>query len=443
MEATTGENEKRLLAATVRERLIGKRNIILYKELLENKIPIFLKNYLQNSVQKFVHTEEPVQFKNSKRFDLEDEKINQLKSSIIRAYEQATIFSRDELGEIINRTVRLQFDLLVKPGTTLLKIFYRNKSDRIQNDILQILQGLDDRRIFIQTLITNIREFDQYHIVEVDFKNLLHKTEKEVYEVNFVSAFISDVSAFAEFLGYIHGRKTDRMRLDLLKLLISERNHNEYESLFNEYKEDTIEISHIPSLFKTNNRNKDGLNETPGHDEDEIEKFIMSPVDEAGLQDIDEKSRLYESEIKQSFGQDTGQVDGPENGEIASEGIPETSVNGNGNNKNKHPIITNVWKDPMDMVITRSKIEAQPSGPLNSLEILIDEKSKKFIIKRIFKNDDFAYTEFIKKLEKISSWKKAKRVIDTELMSRAVQPFSKEALRLGDLVFNRYFPKKH
>jgi hypothetical protein len=115
MESATGENEKRLLAATVRDRLIGNKNIILYRELLDKKIPTFLKNYLQNSVQKFIHTEEPFQFNNSRRFDFEYRKVIELRNSLIKAFEEATIFSRDELIEIINRTVSLQFNLLVKP----------------------------------------------------------------------------------------------------------------------------------------------------------------------------------------------------------------------------------------------------------------------------------------------------------------------------------------
>jgi len=438
MESTSGENEKRLLAATVRERLIGNRNIILYKELLDNKIPKFLKNYLQNSVQKYVHTEEPVQFNNSKRFDLEDEKINHLKILIIKAFEEATIFSRDELIEIINRTVRLQFDLLVQPGATLIKIFYRNKSDRVQNEILQILDGLEDRRIFIKTLIKNIREFDQYHIVEVDFKNLLHKTEKEVYETNFIAAFLSDVLAFAEFLSYIHGRKENRMSADLVKLLLTERNNNSYADRIKAYNEDTIEISKIPQLFgEIKDQVVNSVDDT-NQDDDELEKFIMNPNETIQPIGLNDKSKLYESEIRLSFGESEKTFDGDDSdAELADSSSAVRPAKG------KHPIITNVGKDPLDMIITRSKIEEQPSGPLTSLEYLIDEKSKKFIIKRIFKNDDFAYTQFIRKLEIIHSWKKAKMVIDKELLNRSVQPFSKEALRLGDLVFNRYFPKKN
>jgi len=49
----------------------------------------------------------------------------------------------------------LQFDLIVRPKATLLKIFYKDKSDRIQNEILQILDGLGDNRIFIKKVIEN------------------------------------------------------------------------------------------------------------------------------------------------------------------------------------------------------------------------------------------------------------------------------------------------
>ncbi len=74
---------------------------------------------------------------------------------------------------------------------------------------------------------------------------------------------------------------------------------------------------------------------------------------------------------------------------------------------------------------------------------LIDEKDKKYIQKKIFDNDIRAYNEFIRQLEPIDSWKEAKKMIDNELVMRSIEPFSKEALRLGDLVFNRYFPKSH
>jgi hypothetical protein len=437
MESATGENEKRLLAATVRDRLIGNKNIILYRELLDKKIPTFLKNYLQNSVQKYIHTEEPFQFKNSKRFDFEYNKIVNLKNSLIKAFEEATIFSREELIEIINRTISLQFNLLVKPNSTLLKIFFRNQSERIQTEILQILEGLDDRRFLIKMLIKNIREFDQYHIVEEDFKKILEQTNKKVYKDNFINAFISDVIALTDFLSMIHGYENKKIDINLLKLLLIERNLKQYSCVFDGFPDTKIDIERI-SLLLTNFLNgEDG--DSNLEDDDEIEKFMMVPfADDQRDEFSDQRSRLYRKEIEKRFDKLEGDKQTLSN---ISDGDNKTGVEKPVTNR-KIPIVTNVGKDRLDMIIKRSNIEKQPDGPLYSLRRIIDEKDKKFIQKKIFDNDIRAYNEFIRQLELIDNWKEAKKVIDNELFMRSIEPFSKEALCLGDLVFNRYFPKR-
>jgi hypothetical protein len=439
MESATGENEKRLLAATVRDRLIGNRNTIQYRELLDKKIPTFLKNYLQNSVQKYIHTEEPFQFNNSKRFDFEYSKISELKNSLIKAFEEATIFSREELIEIINRTVSLQFNLLVKPNATLLKIFFKNKSERIQTEILQILEGLDDRRIFIKMLITNIKEFDQYHIVEEDFKNILDETYKKVYQDNFIQSFVNDIITFSDFLGMIHGYEHKKIDINLLKLLLVERNLNQYLPAFDIYSDTSIDIDKIALLLTNYLTNKKGGN-SDLEDDDEIEKFMMVPFSDDQRDNFnDQGSKLYKNEIERSF-----ENLNKNKGTFSTSNDNSYQINIEQSDTDRNlPKITNVWKDPLDMVIKRSNIEKQPDGPLHSLSRLIDEKDKKYIQKKIFDNDIRAYNEFIRQLEPIDSWKEAKKMIDNELVTRSIEPFSKEALRLGDLVFNRYFPKSH
>ncbi len=438
MESATWENEKRLLATTVRDRLIGNRTTIQYKELLNNKIPTFLKNYLQNSVQKYIHTEEPFQFNNSKRFDFENTKIIELKNSLIKAFEEATIFSKEELTEIINRTVSLQFNLLAKPSTTLLKIFFKNKSERIQTEIIQILEGLDDRRVLIKVLIKNIKEFDQYHIVEEDFKKIFSKTFEEVYQDDFIKSFMSDVIAVADFLDMIYGYENKQIDMNLLQLLLKERNLTQYIRAFYGYSEPKIDHTKIALLLRKYLTDKEHVDSDL--DDDEIKKFMMVPCsDDHRDYFAEQSSKLYENEIDRSFDQ-VGQAN------RATSIIDETKYQkplGVSDTDKKFPKVTNVWKDPMDMVIDRSLIEKQPDGPLYSLKRLVDEKDRKFFEKKIFNNDIRSYNEFIGKLDGIDNWKEAKRIIDNELFIRSIEPFSKEALRLGDVVFNRYFPKSH
>lgn len=423
MASTTGEKEKQLLAETVQERLIGKKNSVLFKELLDDKIPTFLKNYLQNAVRKIVHTEEPIQFKNSKRFDFEYQKISQLRISLIKAFEEATVFSREELSEIINKTVSLQFDLLVRPNSTLLKIFYKDKSDRIQNEILQILGGLGDNRIFIKNLIKNIKEFDQYHIVEDDFKKLLQQTEKQIFQQNFLATFISEVRNFSEFLGMIRGCENQKINVEFVKLLLEERSLNGYSAIFDFYEKETIDIEGLILLFK--NYAENGKNEGQKSETDDIDNFLFLSMPE------ERKSDLVD------FTQNNTKNTAANN----SEGQNQEKKKPTRNKINKVTIISS--DDPYNQIIERSQIEKQPEGPIEPLIELIEEKEAKFLIKRVFNSRKTEYDKFIERLEAIDNWKKAKEIIDVELNLRGIKPFSKEALKLGDLVFNRYFPERH
>lgn len=433
METTSGDNEKQLLAAAVRERLIGNRNYILYKDLFDKKLPAFLKNYLQNSVQKFIYTEEPLQFNSSKRYDFEDEKINRLKNELIKAFEEATVFSFDELTNIINHTVALQYDFLVRPSATLLNIFYRNKSEQTKTDILRVLEALDDERIYIKTLIRNIKEFEQYHIVEDNFKNLLAKTEEETYSQNFMRSFLSDVSAFANFLELLYGAEDKKLSVDHVKLLLVQRDLRPYLSSFDQYNGNKVDLDDIASMLIDYFVNKK-IKRAKEFDSavDEIERFITESLGEERIDELPAApTATYETEIERSFS-DTASG--------TTESVPARPREGK---KKKHPKITHTWKDPLDMIIERSKIEAQPKGPLVSLLSLIDLKDEKFIKKRIFGDDDSAYQEFIRRLDGLDNWKEAKKYIENEFLARGIDSFSKEALRITDLVFERYFSKKH
>jgi len=424
MESTTGENEKRLLATTLRERLIENKNTIIYKELLDENLPIFLKNYLQNRVQKFFHTDEPFQIKNSKRYDFSYTKIKEYKQQLHQAFEEATLFNKEEITEIINRTVGLQFDLLVNPQQTLIKIFYKNKSERTQADILQILKGLIDDRIFIKRLREKIKEFDQFHIIEDDFKKLLTEIQNEIYGEDFIPAFISDVKAFLEFISHIKGTAENAINKDILLLLLDERNLNQYEQAFQttSNNNDWIDLNEILIILQESDGNNSAATVTETNEiDDDLEDIIVSVV---------EPDQLETEQVKEDISTIEKDSDNVHIKKIDTKG------------KKHHPKIE-AWTDPQNFIIDRSMIEHQPIGPLFSLNSLIDDRSKRLIQKKIFKKDDLAYHTFIRKLEEIDNWKEAKQVIDDELMMRSIQPFSKEALKLGDLVFNRYFPKKN
>lgn len=404
MENTPGENEKRLLASVLRERLIERKNTITYKELLNEEMPAFLRNFLQKRVQKHFLTDEPFQFNNSKRYDFNHEKIKSLIEELRTAFEEATLFTKDEISEIINRTVGLQFDLIVAPKKTLKKIFFKNKSERTQADILKILLGLSDNRIFIKNLIVQIKQFDQFHVVEEDFDKILKKAERDAYESDFIAAFFSDVEIFLQFLCHINGKEQRTINRDILKLLLIERNVPQYYEAFNSVHSanDWFEADDVSKLLTAHFKKLENGDKS----DSTLDKYIASIIKEkkdSGEYEFDEETRT---------------------------------------DSEKHYPKIEAWKEPQDFIIRREMIEYQPEVTLVSLFKLFDDKNKKLIQKKIFKKDEEAFDNFVKRLDEVDNWKEAKTIIDDELMMRSIQPFSREALALGDIVFNRYFPQK-
>ena len=79
---------------------------------------------------------------------------------------------------------------------------------------------------------------------------------------------------------------------------------------------------------------------------------------------------------------------------------------------------------------------------MGGLRQMIDSKTEKIFVKKLFANDQNAYDHLIKKLEESESWRVAKILIDNELFKRDVDPFSREAIKLVDLVYSRYYPEE-
>jgi hypothetical protein len=98
-----------------------------------------------------------------------------------------------------------------------------------------------------------------------------------------------------------------------------------------------------------------------------------------------------------------------------------------------------VFSDDDYFIVQKIKIERQPPGPYPSIFEFIKEKDWKKFAKKLFKKDEDSFKRFVIKIDSLSKWRDAKQVIDWEFEKRHLDPYSKEAVRLGDVVFAKYF----
>lgn len=80
-------------------------------------------------------------------------------------------------------------------------------------------------------------------------------------------------------------------------------------------------------------------------------------------------------------------------------------------------------------------------GELEDINTLISSRDRKKIIKKIFNRDAKACEEFFELINSTRTWDIAAIIIEDLFVGREINPYSKEAIKLGNLVYLRYFSK--
>jgi len=76
--------------------------------------------------------------------------------------------------------------------------------------------------------------------------------------------------------------------------------------------------------------------------------------------------------------------------------------------------------------------------PLNSL---FDQKQRKAIIKKLFRNNHAEFEQFVQELEAIKDWPEALKRVEGELSKREISLHNPDAVLFTDILFSRYFPE--
>lgn len=471
MRNTGWHSEKHELCNILQERVLEGRKQITYSELIEKNLPGFFRSFLKSQIKRYFDQENPVKIEKNSRYDLHFDEIQQELGRLKEAIQQSTLFTADEISDAIDKTVSLQIDYFVKPRTILERVFYKSKESRSQKEILQAILGISDNRIYIQELIKKIKSNSTANISKSEFARLAREVETFVYQQDTISVFLQDVSVLLEFLSIIHNQTITTLKVNLLPEMLLARNLNKLTELAqSNASEKAYTLKQIEELlqttpetfpFKNNGRDNKKKKNFPSSDWQE-EIFYNDKTDMHPFLDFSEKSEqpdepaekkkttaktgnkvFFASGRSQTIG--AREIESLNRKEKETPKVKKPKIIYKGEEKN-FPSKTGLHgrhaDEPENMMIDRKMIENQPEGPIPSLSKIIDSRSRKILIRKIFKKNEVAYNEFMEKMEATLTWKEAKVMIDEELLKRNVEPFSREAIRLGDLIFSRYFPKK-
>jgi hypothetical protein len=213
------------------------------------------------------------------------------------------------------------------------------------------------------------------------------------------------------------------LSLDILKDALTDRGLDDYANLVKKAKEDTelseFTFSEIEHLLKEGT--VPGV-EAAEEEEEEATIENYDNIEESAPQVDVDSIEVKESAITE---------------EIEEEEEDEEEYYEDEDEEEEEAVKANVASDLADHVAS----QISSDSPLEDLNNMIVGRGRRKIVKKLFKKKEDEFNTFIDALNKESSWKIASKIIDDEFYEREINPYSKEAISLSDLIYLRFFPK--
>jgi hypothetical protein len=439
------QDEKDRLIAELERKILGRREQISVQEILAVEQPELLRAAFRKHARSIVRRERPLVLQSSHQFVLDDDEIKSHLRRLRELLAERVVLTRDEVHEVIAFGVPLQFDVITKPRAALVSLLYDKSLERQRDDIATIVAGLGEERPMIAALLSIIGSYPPGPVNREAFVALCRRAEKMAYGEKPVTALIADLRDFLAFSSAIDGRQTSEIDNQTVLGILFERNLK------------ALAEGLLPTLT---HKDKWTLQEVEKALEHQIltsglalgkdepgQVFLPATVDLSAF--LEETKR----EVTQRFhGEDQEGIQKNIPLRVNENMPPAPALHANGNGA----------EQTLDMFSMAAENEAaasndltqrepraafrQPAQPSTSprqpLSDLIDDKSRMIFLRKIFKRDEAAYRRFVEVLERADTWKTAKEILDEELSRREINPYSKEAIRLSDVVFSRYFSRR-
>lgn len=419
--------ENQALTDALKQRLLGSRERLTYSELARLDLPEVLRTYLRIQTRKALQAEYPLQWKPTPRYDPESPRIKTVLGQLRDVLQDETSFSRDEIARMVDIAVGLELGLILRPRATLEEILFKKTDRRPKEEVIEVVRRFCSQRPYLQALLKYIEAHPLETVTLSEFHSLANQADGEMQRPGIAKALGRDVEDLLGLVNQARGENQRTLRVPLLIGFLEERHLDD--------------IAQQLLLEESSESNEWDIDEFKGKlakaiaRREELKRVAVVPPPEPV-----KPREGAEVEIPIAVKPPPAtEAKAPEVAALAQEVAAQVQAE-----PRKPRIIFSDAEEGVSatMIIERQTIERQPPGPYVSLQTLITDRDRKGFIKKIFKKDVKAYEKFIGELDALATWKEAKAQINAELARREVDPFSKEATRLGDLVFERYFKKK-
>jgi hypothetical protein len=452
------ENETVVLVVSLKKRIMGGSEKVRFGRIaMDNAIPSFIKAIFRSRVEEYLIEESPLTFKSTPHFDLRPEDIDNLRGQILDVFRETAFFLHDEVEEILREGLILRLDYLVQPISTMRALLFDRGMEITVSDLERRVEPFTKVLPYAELLIKECRRLGYSEIEKNEFEKLIRDMLQKEVAKEPVKTAVHDFSTLVDFLSETKGEEITRVGGDILKDFLDDRVLPTFrKALEVEMKlgKEDFDAVDLEMTMKRYLELRDTFGPSEEHRrEEEPRSSAGLPVE---LPIVEEPAEEPKPVLEESW--DLDAVLGEETPLIEPEPEKAVSAPPEEKSKIKKPmrIIRREQKEEEEEeerieaealesleaeLISDKNVQIDP-GSRSGLKELIDEKTEKVFVKKLFGGDSESYGKLMLKLEDAESWRVAKILIDNELFKRDVDPFSREAIKLVDLVYSRYYPEE-
>ncbi len=456
------EEETVVLITTLTKRLLDDKEEVKYRKIVEDKdLPKHIKKFFKNRVKRYFQEETPLEFKSTPHFKLNTDNIKEYKDKLITIFWEGAIFPKEEVEEILKEALTIRLNYLIKPIDTIRRLLFGDRDNISLDEMDQILTSFKTILPYAEIIIKECGRQGKSLVDKNIFSNIATEQLQNVYKDDTVKTVLRDFSVLTDFLSEIKGEEINYVEGKALQEFFADRNLWGFRRALDVemkidgkvFSADNLEIVikryiELKNEFEVSHALDTQEEELPLKEEDEKENIQQKtveeedktniPIEEEILEDIQRNNSTTETlnwELEEITEKSKNQAKGEK------EKVDTTKKE---RKKNKHMRIIRRDEDS-----ERGEEEDKEKGVKKEIEKLdlglrdlIDTKMERGFIKKLFDNNSKAYEDVIEKLNKVESWREAKVLIDNELFKRDVDPFSREAIKLVDLVYGIFYPEE-
>jgi hypothetical protein len=474
------ENETVVLVISLKKRILGAEQKARFSRISsDNAIPPFIKALFHQKVERYLYSESPFSVQPTPHFELRPEDLEGFKHRFQEALREAAVFPAKEVEEILREALVLRLDYLIKPADTMRRMLFE-KRDRVELPQMEhILDPYTKLLPYAERLLNECRRLSHFAVEADEYGKIIVDLFHQMMNGESVKVVLHDFSVLTDFLSETKGEEVTRVDGDLLQEFLADRNLWNFrraldielklgkedfdavdlELTLKRYLELRAEFGEAAAKPPVSERKETIVPAEEIKVETESKTTVEPEAEAWDLEEVigdeplvieDESSfpvvELESEPVSSSILEETAIEPMAEVHEEKPSEKAETTPKDKKQPPNQMRIIRREQKVSEEETESEQSVKeekkATTSSSLSGLGNLIDERTEKVFVKKLFDGDKGSYQTLLEKLEEAESWRVAKILIDNELFKRDVDPFSREAIKLVDLVYSRYYPEE-